>query len=127
MAVHGLGAAELPSDPVAFEADVLKRYGLPQGVGLNHRFTHFQHLFSGSSYAAGYYVYLWAEVLDCDAFQAFKEAGDIFDPGTAQRLLKCIYSAGNRVEPGQTYREFRGRDARVEPMLRDRGLIPEEA
>jgi peptidyl-dipeptidase Dcp len=127
MAVHGLGAAELPADPVAFEAQVLKRYGLPQGVGLNHRFTHFQHLFSGSSYAAGYYVYLWAEVLDCDAFQAFKEAGDIFDPGTAQRLLECIYSAGNRVEPGQTYRDFRGRDARVEPMLRDRGLIPEEA
>lgn len=127
MAVHGLGAAELPADPVAFEAQVLKRYGLPQGVGLNHRFTHFQHLFSGSSYAAGYYVYLWAEVLDCDAFQAFKEAGDIFDPGTAQRLLECIYSAGNRVEPGQTYRDFRGRDARVEPMLRDRGLIPEVA
>lgn len=125
MAVHGLGASEVPQDPVAFEAEVLKRYGLPAGVGLNHRYTHFQHLFSGSSYAAGYYVYLWAEVLDCDAFEAFKEAGDVFDPATAQRLLKCIYSAGNRVEPGQTYREFRGRDARVEPMLRDRGLIPE--
>jgi len=126
MAVHGLGAQELPADVVAFEAQVLQRAGLPTGVGLNHRFTHFQHLFSGSSYAAGYYVYLWAEVLDCDAFEAFKEAGDIFDAVTAQRLLRCIYAAGNRVEPGQTYREFRGRDARVEPMLRDRGLIPEE-
>lgn len=127
MAVHGLGADQLPDDVVAFESEVLARRGLPAGVGLNHRFTHFQHLFSGSSYAAGYYVYLWAEVLDCDAFEAFKEAGDIFDPNTAQRLLRCIYAAGNRVEPGQTYREFRGRDARVEPMLRDRGLIPEEA
>ncbi|MFZ9428670.1 MAG: M3 family metallopeptidase [Burkholderiaceae bacterium] len=125
MAVHGLGAADLPDDVVAFEADVLQRQHLPAGVGLNHRFTHFQHLFSGSSYAAGYYVYLWAEVLDCDAFEAFKEAGDAFDPATAERLLRCIYSAGNRVEPGQTYREFRGRDARVEPMLRDRGLMPE--
>ncbi len=127
MAVHGLGAAELPKDAVAFEAEVLQRFGLPAGVGLNHRYTHFQHLFSGSSYAAGYYVYLWAEVLDCDAFEAFQEAGDIFDANTAQRLLRCIYSAGNRVEPGRTYREFRGRDARVEPMLRDRGLIPESA
>ncbi|NBU49351.1 MAG: M3 family peptidase [Betaproteobacteria bacterium] len=127
MAVHALGVDELPADVVAFEADVLKRHGLPPGVGLNHRYTHFQHLFSGSSYAAGYYVYLWAAVLDCDAFEAFEEAGDIFDAGTALRLLQCIYSSGNRVEPGQTYRNFRGRDARVEPMLRDRGLIPEKA
>jgi peptidyl-dipeptidase Dcp len=126
MAVHGLAADQLPEDVVAFEADVLRRYGLPAAVGLNHRYTHFQHLFSGSSYAAGYYVYLWAEVLDCDAFEAFKEAGDVFDASTAQRLLHCIYAAGNRVEPGQTYRNFRGRDARIEPMLRDRGLIPEE-
>lgn len=126
MAVHGLGLGQVPPDVVAYEAEVLQRYRLPAGVGLNHRYTHFQHLFSGSSYAAGYYVYLWAEVLDCDAFDAFKEAGDIFDPTTAQRLLQCIYAAGNRVEPGQTYRDFRGRDARVEPMLKDRGLIPED-
>ena len=126
MAVHGLSADQLPDDVVAFETEVLQRYGLPAGVGLNHRYTHFQHLFSGSSYAAGYYVYLWAEVLDCDAFEAFKEAGDVFDASTAQRLLDCIYAAGNRVEPGQTYRHFRGRDARIEPMLRDRGLVPEE-
>ena len=125
MAVHALGRHEQPEDVVAFESEVLRRRGLPPGVGLNHRYTHFQHLFSGSSYAAGYYVYLWAEVLDADAFEAFREAGDIFDPDTAQRLLRCIYAAGNRVEPGQTYRDFRGRDARVEPMLRDRGLIPE--
>ena len=127
MAIHGLSAAEQPADVVAFEAQVLQSRGLPPGVGLNHRTTHFQHLFAGSSYAAGYYVYLWAEVLDADAFQAFREAGDPFDPDTAQRLLRCIYSAGNRVEPGQTYRAFRGRDARIEPMLRDRGLIPETA
>ena len=127
MAVHAIPDADPPADLCAFEADLLKQQGLPAAVGQNHRLVHFQHLFSGSGYAAGYYVYLWAEVLDCDAFEAFKEAGDIFDPNTAQRLLRCIYAAGNRVEPGQTYREFRGRDARVEPMLRDRGLIPEEA
>ena len=125
MAVHALSAQDLPQDVVAFEESVLQRYGLPQGVGLNHRYTHFQHLFSSAAYASGYYVYLWAEVLDADAFEAFREAGSAFDAPTAQRLLRCIYSSGNSVEPGQTYREFRGRDARVEPMLRDRGLIPE--
>ncbi len=124
MAVHSLGADELPDDVVEFERKVLQRHGLPDGVGLNHRYTHFQHLFSGSSYAAGYYVYLWAQVLDCDAFEAFEEAGDIFDPSVSTRLLECIYSSGNRIEPGQAFRQFRGRDARVEPMLRDRGLLP---
>jgi peptidyl-dipeptidase Dcp len=110
-------------DIVAFEAEVMAARGLPPGVGMNHRMPHFQHLFAGSSYAAGYYVYLWAEVLDADAYTAFTEAGDPFDTATAERLHRCIYSRGDSVEPGATYRAFRGRDARIEPMLRDRGLI----
>ena len=110
-------------DIVAFEAAVMAARGLPPGVGMNHRMPHFQHLFAGSSYAAGYYVYLWAEVLDADAYTAFTEAGDPFDTATAERLQRCIYSRGDSVEPGATYRAFRGRDARIEPMLRDRGLI----
>jgi peptidyl-dipeptidase Dcp len=95
---------------------------LPAAAGLNHRLPHFQHLFSGSGYAAGYYVYLWAEVLDADAYQAFVEAGNPFDATVAARLKACIYSRGDSVEPGAAYRAFRGRDASIEPMLRDRGL-----
>ena len=110
-------------DVVAFEARVMAERGLPADAGLNHRLPHFQHLFSGDSYAAGYYVYLWAEVLEADAWQAFGEAGSAFDPATAQRLKDCIYSRGNSVAPGDAFRAFRGRDARVEPMLRERGLI----
>ncbi|WP_377153518.1 M3 family metallopeptidase [Roseateles sp. UC29_93] len=123
LALHGREQADAP-DPVAFERETLERLGLPPAIGMNHRLTHFQHLFSGSYYASGYYVYLWAEVLDCDAFEAFVEAGDPFDAATAQSVLANILSVGNSREPGATYRAFRGRDARVEPMLKGRGLIP---
>ncbi len=123
MAVHALPQGQVPADPVAFEAQVLKERGLPSGVGVNHRFTHFQHLFYGSGYAAGYYVYLWAEVLDADAFDAFTEAGSAFDAAVAQKLLKHIYAAGDSVEPGATYEAFRGRAARIESMLEKKGLL----
>jgi peptidyl-dipeptidase Dcp len=121
MAAHAL--PEAPHDVVAFEAETVKRWGLPPEVGMNHRLTHFQHLFSSAGYAAGYYVYLWAEVLDCDAFDAFVEAGNVFDGAVAARLRDCIYSSGNSVEPGEAFRRFRGRDPVVEPMLKDRGLL----
>jgi peptidyl-dipeptidase Dcp len=123
MAAHSLPAAELPADLCAFEAQTLARLGLPHGVGLNHRLVHFQHLFSGSGYAAGYYVYLWAEVLDADGFDAFTEAGDPFDARVAQALRKFIYASGNSLEPGAAYASFRGRAAEVGPMLRKKGLI----
>ena len=123
MAVHALPRDQVPEDVVAFEAQVLRARGLPPGVGLNHRFTHFQHLFAGSGYAAGYYVYLWAEVLDADAYDAFVEAGDPFDAGVATRLKRHIYAAGDSVEPGATYAAFRGRAAQIEPMLKKRGLL----
>ncbi len=121
LAIHQ--TTEPVDDVVAFESRVLADRGLPHGVGLNHRLPHFQHLFAGASYAAGYYVYLWAEVLDADAYDAFREAGNPFDAATAERLHRCIYSCGDSEEPGATYRAFRGRDARIEPMLKDRGLI----
>ncbi|MBS0442972.1 MAG: M3 family metallopeptidase [Proteobacteria bacterium] len=126
MAVHSMASAEGP-DIVATERAVLERIGLPPGVGMNHRLPHFQHLFSSSSYAAGYYVYLWAEVLDADGFDAFAEAGDPFDPAVAQRLQQFIYSAGDSLEPRSAYRAFRGREATVDPMLRKKGLVGEEA
>ncbi len=121
MAAHQ--CVEPVADVVAFEAAVMAERGLPHAAGLNHRLPHFQHLFSGSGYAAGYYVYLWAEVLDADAYEAFVEAGDPFDLAVAARLKQCIYSSGDSVEPGATYRRFRGRDAQIEPMLRGRGLL----
>ena len=122
MAAHAR-TESTPIDVVAFERAQWERLGLPEGVGVNHRLTHFQHLFSGSSYAAGYYVYLWAEVLDADGFEAFVEAGNPFDPEVARRLARFIYSSGNSIEPGAAYHAFRGRGPRPEPMLRQRGLL----
>jgi len=80
-------------------------------------------LFSGDSYASAYYVYLWAEVLDADGYEAFLETGDIFHPEVAARVRKYIYAAGNSQDPVELYRLFRGRDPRIEPMLRKKGLI----
>ena len=110
-----------------FERAELEKIGMPPGTYLYHRLPHFQHLFASSGYAAGYYVYMWAEVLDADGYDAFTEAGDPFDASTASRLLAHVYSAGNRVEPRAAYRAFRGRDAAVEPMLAKRGLVEEGA
>jgi len=122
LAIHALTDAE-PPDVTAFEAAELTRLGLPAAVGVNHRLPHFQHLFAGSSYASGYYVYLWAEVLDADGYEAFTEAGDPFDSAVAARLLRHIYASGNTVEPMAAYRAFRGREPTVAPMLRGRGLV----
>jgi peptidyl-dipeptidase Dcp len=112
---------------VEFERAEWQRIGLPAAVGTNHRLVHFQHLFSGSGYAAGYYVYLWAEVLDADGFDAFVEAGNPFDPRVAARLREYIYASGNSLEPGQAYESFRGRAPTVQPMLEKRGLVDEPA
>jgi peptidyl-dipeptidase Dcp len=87
--------------------------------------VHFQHLFAGSGYAAQYYVYLWAEVLEADGFEAFVEAGSAFDPAVAERLQRFIYSSGNSLEPGAAYQAFRGRAPTALPMLRQRGLAPQ--
>lgn len=122
MALHA-AADPAAIDLDAFEAAERERLGVPANIGLMHRPQQFRHLFSGDGYAAGYYVYLWAEVLDADAFAAFRETGDVFDAATARRLLDNVYAAGDTVEPGATYRAFRGRDARVEPMLAKKGLI----
>ena len=116
-------SATLVDDVVAFERELLAARGLPADTGMAHRLPHFQHLFSGDSYAAGYYVYLWAEVLEADAWNAFGEAGGAFDAAVAARLKAEIYSRGDSVEPGAAFRAFRGRDPQIEPMLRARGLL----
>jgi peptidyl-dipeptidase Dcp len=123
MAVHGLETVAPQLDLAAVERDELERLGHPAVVGMNHRLPHFQHLFSSAAYAAGYYVYLWAEVLEADAYEAFVEAGDPFDPTVAERLRRCVYAAGDSVDPTEAYVAFRGRHAHIEPMLQQRGLI----
>ena len=122
MALHSLpnGTAV---DIEAFEAAQCVALGIPADIGQRHYLAHFQHLFAGSSYAAGYYVYMWAEVLEADGFEAFTDTGDAFDATVAAKLLEHIYSAGNKQDPAAAFRAFRGRDPRVEPMLAKRGLI----
>ena len=88
---------------------------------MRHRSTHFQHIFSGG-YSAGYYSYLWSEVLDADAFAAFEETGNVFDPGTADKLKRFVYSAGGTRKEDEAYTLFRGRLPTVDGLLKKRGL-----
>lgn len=119
-----LHTAADPSSVDANEAEkaTRARIGMPDEIALRHRPQHFLHLFDGEAYSAGYYSYMWSEVLDADGFDAFKEAGNIYDPATAKRLYEFVYSAGNSRDPAELYRLFRGRDPEVEPLLQHRGL-----
>jgi peptidyl-dipeptidase Dcp len=108
-------------DAARFEREIMEKIGMPAEIGVRHRPAHFQHLFAGGGYAAGYYAYLWAEVLDADGFAAFLEAGNVFDADLAARL-KDIYAAGDTRDPMELYLAFRGRPPRIEALLKDRGL-----
>lgn len=110
-------------DVAAFERKDLERIAMPPEIVMRHRLPHFQHLFSGGGYAAGYYSYMWSEVLDADAFAAFEETGDAFDPATAKRLRDYVYSAGNRRDPADAYKAFRGRLPTIDALLKKRGLV----
>ena len=120
--LHLSPEAEGGIDPLAFEAQSLRRIGMPAEIAMRHRTPHFQHVFAGEGYASGYYSYLWSEVLDADAFDAFREAGDIFDPATAERLRTYVYGAGNLRDARSAYTAFRGRLPSTGPLLRKRGL-----
>lgn len=111
-------------DVEAFEAEVLESRQNLRQIPMRHRSTHFLHSFSGEGYAAGYYSYLWAGVLDNDGFAVFEEAGDIFDPEASQRLYE-VFSGGNTRPAMELYTGFRGREPSVEPLLRNRGLLTE--
>jgi peptidyl-dipeptidase Dcp len=119
---HSLTAPET-IDPGAFEASALNRIGMPTEIAMRHRPPHFAHVFSGGGYAAAYYSYMWSEVLDADAFEAFEETGNIFDPATAKRLRETIYAAGGAQDPVDAYKAFRGRLPSAEALLRKRGLV----
>lgn len=121
MKYHTL-SAPAKVDPDQFEKDVAKEIGLIPQIVSRYRSTYFNHIFSGS-YSSGYYSYIWAEVLDSDAYEAFKESGDIYNPDLAKKFRDCILSKGGTVEEGQMYRNFRGRDPQIKPLLKNRGLI----
>ncbi|BAM92401.1 peptidyl-dipeptidase [Bradyrhizobium oligotrophicum S58] len=115
--------AAASQDVRAFEKAELDKIGMPREIALRHRPTQFGHIFSGDHYAAGYYSYMWSEVMDADAFGAFEEAGNIFDPAVAKRLHDNVYSSGGSVDPEAAYVAFRGREPEPDALLRRRGLL----
>jgi peptidyl-dipeptidase Dcp len=115
------GAA--PSDPMAMQARVLADIGMPAAITMRHATPHFAHVFSGDGYSSGYYSYMWSEVMDADAFAAFEETGDYFDPATAARLEKHILGAGGSQDAEALYTAFRGKMPGVEALLKGRGLL----
>jgi len=125
LALH-LGSGADAIDVVGFEKKQLDKLGMPASITMRHRTPHFQHVFSGESYAAGYYSYLWSEVLDADGFEAFEEKGDIFDPVIAKKLHDHVYSSGDSRDPDEAYKAFRGRAAKPGALLRKRGLASRE-
>ena len=120
MKLHLAGDADI--DPRKFEKDELAKLDMPHELPMRHRTPQFQHIFAGDGYSAGYYSYLWSEVLDHDAFEAFEEAGGPYDKAVAKRLHDKIMSRGNTVDPADQYRAFRGRDPDVKAYLRDKGF-----
>jgi len=117
------GAA--PADPMAMQAQVLAGLGMPKAIRMRHATPHFAHVFSGDGYSAGYYSYMWSEVMDADAFAAFEETGDVFDPATAARLESCILSQGGSQPADAEWLAFRGKMPGVEALLKGRGLLEE--
>ncbi|MEO1493353.1 MAG: M3 family metallopeptidase [Pseudomonadota bacterium] len=114
-------------DGRAFERKVLAGIDMPDAIIMRHRTPHFQHVFTGDGYSAGYYSYMWSEVMDADAFKAFEETGDVFDADTAARLLGKVYAAGGSEPPEEAYTGFRGKLPGVEALLEQRGLLPDAA
>jgi peptidyl-dipeptidase Dcp len=120
MDIHLAGAGAI--DPDAFEKQSLAKLGMPDEIVMRHRPTQFGHIFSGDGYSAGYYAYLWSQVLDNDGFAAFEEAGDVFDPAVAKRMKDEVLSRGNSRDPAISYRAFRGRDPKIDALLHNRGF-----
>ena len=114
-------------DPHEFEEKTLEELGMPDAIVMRHRTPHFGHIFSGEGYSAGYYGYIWAEVLTSDAAEAFAEApGGFYDENVAEKLVTHLFSVRNAVDPAEAYRAFRGRDATIDALMRDRGFpVPE--
>ncbi|RWR28987.1 M3 family peptidase [Sinirhodobacter populi] len=112
-----------PKDPMARQAEILKSLGMPHAIRMRHATPHFSHIFSGDGYSSGYYSYMWSEVMDADAFAAFEERGDAFDPETAEKLEKFILSAGGSRPADELWLAFRGKKPGIEALLKGRGLL----
>jgi peptidyl-dipeptidase Dcp len=119
MAFH---TREPVEDPMVVEREVLADIGMPSSIVMRHRTPHFSHVFSGDGYSAGYYSYMWSEVLDADAFDAFLETGNPFDPAVARKLKDNVYSVGGSIDPEDAYRAFRGKLPSPDAMLKKKGL-----
>ncbi len=115
-------AGSTPIDADAFEKKTLSELGMPKEIVMRHRTPQFLHIFAGDGYSAGYYSYLWSDVLTADAAEAFAEAGGMYDPAVAKRLHDFVFSVGNTVDPAEAYRSFRGRDPKIDALMRDRGF-----
>jgi len=120
MKLHTAGDQKI--DPDKFERETLTQLGMPNEIVLRHRLPHFLHIFSSDSYSAGYYSYLWSDVITADAFGAFVEGGGPYDKKVAERLRKYIFSVGNTIDPAEGYRSFRGRDPKIEALMKKRGF-----
>ena len=122
---HTTGPSKI--DPDTFEREQLEQLDMPEEIVMRHRSPHFGHVFSSEGYAAAYYGYMWAEVLTADAAEAFMEApGGFYDEEVGERLVKYLFSVRNAMDPAEAYRKFRGRDAKVDALMRDRGFpLPE--
>ena len=120
MKLHLAGDRKIDAD--AFERETLTQLGMPKEIVMRHRTPHFLHIFSGDSYSAGYYSYLWSDVLTADAFGAFVEGKGPYDRGVAERLRKFVFSVGNTIDPAEGYRGFRGRDPKIDALMKKRGF-----
>jgi peptidyl-dipeptidase Dcp len=122
MKFHLAGAG--PIDPDKFERETLAALGQPEEIVMRHRSPHFNHVFSGDGYSAGYYSYLWSDSLTADAWEAFEEGQGPWDKEVAARFAKTILSAGDTKDQAEMYREFRGRDVDTQALMRKRGFAP---
>src|SRR5882724_3277255 len=120
MKLHLAGDRKI--DPDAFERETLAQLGMPREIVMRHRIPQFGHVFASDSYSAGYYSYLWSDVLTADAFGAFVEGGGPYDRKVAERLRQNIFSVGNTIDPAEAYRAFRGRDPKIEALMKKRGF-----
>jgi peptidyl-dipeptidase Dcp len=125
MALHN--RAEAVTDVDAFERETLAAIGMPREIAMRHRLPQFGHLFSSDSYSAGYYSYLWSEVMDADTWEMFEASGNVFDPTAAAGMRNIILGEGNNSDRAEAYRRFRGRDPDVNALLRVRGFPTDEA
>jgi peptidyl-dipeptidase Dcp len=122
MKLHLAAKRDVTIDPAKFERETLAELGMPKEIVMRHRTPQFMHLFSSDDYSAGYYSYLWSDTHAADAWEAFLEAGDPWDPATAARLAKHVFSIGNTVDPAVGYRAFRGRAVDTGALMRHRGF-----